>query len=283
MSTGLSRPSDPNAYYDERHAAIEAAHRAGRIIRARMGTIDPDAAREKDLNDLVTEADEAAQQTITESLGAAFPDYGLLAEEGADLDALAATAEGHRWIIDPLDGTTNFTYGIPPVAVSIALQHGDTIVLGVVLDVTHRELFVAVRGQGLTVNGRPARVSTTDALARSLIATGFPYRRFEHTELYLEVLARFMRQTRGVRRHGSAAIDLARVAAGRFTGFFETGLSPWDLAAGTLLLEEGGGRVTDYRDQSPPDPIFERQIVASNGAIHGAMLNLLEPMRDVRL
>jgi myo-inositol-1(or 4)-monophosphatase len=279
MHASDSRPP----YHDERHAAIEAAHRAGRIIRERMGAIDPDAAHEKGRNDLVTEVDEAAQQTITELIGSAFPEHTILAEEGADLDAHAATADGFRWIIDPLDGTTNFTYQIPPVAVSIALQRGDTIVVGVVLDVTHRELFIAVRGQGLEVNGRPARVSATDDFARALIATGFPYRRFEHTEQYLDVLGRFLRQTRGVRRHGAASVDLARVAAGRFTGFYETGLKPWDVAAGTLLVEEGGGRVTDYRDQSPPHPIFERQIVASNGAIHGAMLDLLAPMRDVRL
>lgn len=270
-------------YSNEHDAAVEAAHQAAQLIRGRMGQVDPAAAREKGTNDLVTQTDEAAQQTIIRMLRDAFPDYAILAEEGPEEETIRRTAEGHRWIVDPLDGTTNFTYDVPPFAVSIALQREDEIVVGVVLDVPNRELFTAMRGRGLRVSGRPAQVSGVEHLEHALIATGFPYRRFEHTEQYLGVLGAFMRQTRGVRRHGSAAIDLARLAAGRFTGFFETGLNPWDVAAGTLLVEEGGGRVTDYRNRPSPHPLFERQILASNGAVHDAMLDLLQPMRDVRL
>ena len=160
---------------------------------------------------------------------------------------------------------------------------GADLVVGVVLEVSGDTLYTATRGEGLYVDGAPAGVSGVDELAHSLLATGFPYRRFEHTEVYLDVLGHFMRQTRGVRRHGSAAVDLARVAAGQFTGFFETGLSPWDVAAGTLLVEEGGGRVTDFRDRTAPHPVFDGQVLASNGAIHGALLDGLAPLIDTRL
>lgn len=283
LTIWMHTASNPSSYDDERDAAVEAAYRAARIIRGRMGQIDPDAVREKDTNDLVTQTDEAAQRAIVQMLSDAFPGHEILAEEGVESEDVDRAADGFRWIVDPLDGTTNFIYNVPPVAVSVALQREIDIVVGVVLDVSNRELFTAVRGRGVRVNGHPAQVSSTQHLEQGLIATGFPYRRFEHADRYLEVLGAFMRRTRGVRRHGSAAIDLARLAVGRFTGFFETGLSPWDVAAGTLLVEEGGGRVTDYRDQPPPHPLFDRQVLASNGAIHDGMLSIVQSMRDVRL
>jgi len=270
------------SYRSERDTAVAAARDAARLIRGRAGQFDPTSVRDKNLNELVTEVDEAAQHTIVERLRTAFPSHAILAEEGDRPEAPDPAAEGKRWIIDPLDGTTNFTYGIPPFAVSIALQDGARLAVGVVLEVASDTLYTAVRGHGLYVDGTPAGVSGVDGLAHSLLATGFPYRRFEHTETYLGVLGHFMKQTRGVRRHGAAAVDLARVAAGRFTGFFETGLSPWDVAAGTLLVEEGGGRVTDFRDQPAPHPVFDGQILASNGAIHAAMLEGLTPLIDTR-
>lgn len=154
---------------------------------------------------------------------------------------------------------------------------------GVVLDVSHDELFTAVAGHGLQVDGRPAGTSRTEALEDAFLATGFPYRRFEHTELYLDVLEGLLRDTRGVRRHGSAAIDLARLACGRFDGFFETGLRPWDVAAGTLLVREGGGHVTDYENTAGLAPLFNRQVCATNGQVHERLLGHLASMDDVRL
>lgn len=265
-------------YRQEHEQAVRAAQRAADLIRRRAGRVEEETIREKGVHDLLTRTDEEAQRLIVEVLTEAFPEYEILAEEGAE--DWRQKAKGHRWVIDPIDGTTNFTHGVPPYAVSIALQHEAEIVVGVVLDVAADELFSAVRGGGLYVDGRPARVSTTQVLDRALLATGFPYRTFEHVDRYLEVLGRFMRQSRGLRRHGAASIDLAWLACGRFDGFFETGLSPWDVAAGVLLVEEGGGRVTDYRGGG--DPIFDRQILATNELLHEPMLEVLHAMRDVR-
>ncbi len=267
-------------YAAEREAAVQAARQAARLIREHAGQGTEAAVEAKGVHDFVTEADRAAQQRIVETLRAAFPDYDVLAEEGADKSALRPEAEGYRWIIDPIDGTTNFMHGVPPYAVSIALQKGQAVVLGVVLDVAGGELFTAVRGGGLRVDGRPAQVSRTEQLDDSLIATGFPYRSYGHVDLYLKALGRLMRDTRGIRRHGSAAIDLAWTACGRFDGFFETGLDPWDVAAGALLVEEAGGQVTDFR--GAPETVFTHQIAASNGRIHEALLEVLRPMREVR-
>lgn len=267
-------------YAAELETAVHAARRAGRLIKERAGTVRGSQIRTKGLNDLVTDVDEAAQEIIIRTLQETFPTYDVLAEEGEG-ESGVRTAPGFRWIIDPIDGTTNFTHGVPPYAVSIGLQHKTEIVVGVVLDVSRDELFTAVRGNGLQVNGARERVSTTALLSESLITTGFPYRTIGHLDLYLEVLGDVMVRSRGLRRPGSAAIDLAYVAAGRFDGFFETGLLPWDVAAGQLLVEEGGGRVTDYRDR--PDAVFEEQLLATNGLIHGEMLGLLERMKDVRL
>ncbi len=259
--------------------AVAAARRAAHLIRMYVGQVGDDI-REKGVHDLVTHVDEQAQRLIIEHLTGAFPDYEVLAEEGAGAIVREAPRAG-RWIIDPIDGTTNFTHGVPPYAVSIALQVGEELVLGVVLDVARDELFTAIRGGGMFVNGVRARVSRTDELAESLLATGFPYRRFEHLASYLAILGTFLRASRGVRRHGAASIDLAYVACGRFDGFFETGLQPWDVAAGTVLVAEAGGQVTDYA--GGPEAVYGRQIVASNGRIHQALLDLLAPMRDIRL
>jgi myo-inositol-1(or 4)-monophosphatase len=164
--------------------------------------------------------------------------------------------------------------------VSIALQHRHEIVVGVVLDVPASLLYTAIRGEGAYRNGAPIAVSPEGELAHSLIATGFPFRTPENIDPYMEVLGDFIRIVRGVRRQGAAAVDLARVAAGEFTGFFETGLSPWDVAAGLLLIEEAGGRVTDFKGR--PEALFAGQMVASNGAIHAAILDQVHPIRDLQ-
>ena len=274
-------PTHDSPYDTALDVAVRAAHRGARLIRSHAGQLDQ--VRAKGRNDFVTATDEAAQNEIVSTLREEGPDVPVCAEEGTDADALSAAVDGRRWIVDPLDGTTNFMQQVPPYAVSIALQDADRIVVGVVLDVTHDELFTAVHGHGLQRNGEPAGVTDRTALDEAFVATGFPYRRFEHTEQYLDVLDGILRSTRGVRRHGSAAVDLARLACGRFDAFFETGLRPWDVAAGTLLVREGGGRVTDYRDTGGLTPLFDRQVCATNGALHDALLSHLAPMQDIRL
>jgi myo-inositol-1(or 4)-monophosphatase len=261
-------------------AAVRAARRGAEIIREHAGRLDD--VRAKGINDFVTATDEAAQDAIVETLREGS-DATIIAEEGADLDAHSTTADGRRWIVDPLDGTTNFMQQVPPYAVSVALQETDRIVVGVVLDITHDELFTAVAGHGLQLNGQSVGVTQTEDFSDAFVATGFPYRRFEHTEQYLAVLERVIRNTRGVRRHGSAAVDLARLACGRFDGFFETGLRPWDVAAGTLLVREGGGRITDYRNTGGLAPLFDQQVCATNGLLHDSLLDCVASMKDVRL
>lgn len=266
-----------SSYRRERDAAVMAARRAAQMIRGRVGTDAAQQIREKDRFDLVTQTDEEAQSLIEAALTEAFPTYAILSEEGDGADTAEEVPDGHRWIIDPLDGTTNFTFDAPPYAVSIGLQHGPDIVVGVVVDIATDTLYTAVRGGGTYRNGAPVRVSTVDQLAQSLIGTGFPFKSPENTEAYMRVVGGFVDSTRGVRRHGAAAIDLARVACGTYTGFFETGLSPWDVAAGMLLVEEAGGRVTDFEGRS--NALCAGQIVASNGRIHDAILERVQPIR----
>ncbi len=267
-------------YRAERDTAITAAHRAAQMIRARAGTLTAEDVREKSKNDLVTKIDEDAQSIIETVLADAFPSYAMLSEENDGAGAADPVAEGHRWIIDPLDGTTNFTFDAPPYAVSIALQHEHDLVVGVVLDVPSDTLYTAIRGDGAYRNGAPIRVSAIDRLDRSLIATGFPFRTPDNIDQYMAVLGTFIGTARGVRRHGAAAIDLARLAAGEYTGFFETGLNPWDVAAGIVLIEEAGGRVTNFRGD--PDALFASQMVASNGRIHDEVVEAVQPIRDMR-
>jgi myo-inositol-1(or 4)-monophosphatase len=264
-------------YARERAAAEDAARAAGAFIRSHAGRLGADAVRDKGVNDLVTFVDEGAQRLIEERLLAAFPGDAVLGEEGA-VEPVAPASEGRRWIVDPLDGTTNFMHGVPPYAVSLALQDGPALVVGVVYDVTYDELYVAERGQGLTLDGRRAKVSETRALAASLVATGFPFRDHRYVRGYLEAFEAFIRATRGVRRHGSASVDLAWVACGRFDGFFEAGLAPWDSAAGVLLVEEGGGRITGLPDGA--DPVFSGGLVASNGRVHEAMCRAAAPLGE---
>ena len=275
--------SEPEArrYEQARDVAVNAAWQAAQVIRTHAGRLSEADIQDKGTHDLVTTVDEASQALIIQILREAFPDYAVLAEESDDAETRAAVAEGYRWIIDPIDGTTNFTHGVPPYAVSIALQREAEVVVGVVLEVASGDLFTAIRGHGAYRNGAPMHVSRRSALGAGLLATGFPYRAYDHLDSYLAVFRRFMEQARGIRRFGSASIDLAYVACGRFDGFYETGLNAWDVAAGTLLVEEAGGRVTDYHNI--PHSIFAKQILATNGLLHDAMLETLATMREVRL
>jgi myo-inositol-1(or 4)-monophosphatase len=245
--------------------ALSAARKAGEVLRAGLGT--EHKIHYKGEVDLVTEVDAEAERLIREELLGTFPTYGMLAEERGKL----AGEEDARWIVDPLDGTTNYAHGLPIFCVSIALERSGEVVLGVVHDPMGEETFVAQRGRGATLNGDPIRVSDTDELIRALIATGFPYDRAEMPEA-LELFGRFAAATRGMRRLGSTALDLCYLAAGRLDGYYERGIWPWDLAAGSVILEEAGGKLTNYRGDVLD--LDGREIVASNGRLHAAITRL---------
>jgi myo-inositol-1(or 4)-monophosphatase len=246
----------------EVEVALSAAKRAGEVLRAGFGA--EHAITYKGEVDLVTEIDEEAERVIRGELLGAFPTYGMLAEEGGKL----AGKEDARWIVDPLDGTTNYAHGLSIFCVSIALERAGEVVLGVVHDPMGEETFVAQRGRGATLNGDPIRVSDTDELIQSLIVTGFPYDRTEMPEA-LELFGRLAASTRGMRRLGSAALDLCYVASGRLDGYYERGIWPWDLAAGSVIVEEAGGKLTNY--QGDVLDLSGREIVASNGRLHSAI------------
>jgi myo-inositol-1(or 4)-monophosphatase len=249
--------------------AIETVQQAGHILMEKFGRIT--VTKKGDIN-LVTEADLASENHIIERIRSYYPKHAILAEESGEA-VIKGGDPSWKWIIDPLDGTTNYAHGYPCFCVTIALEHDGEIVLGVTFDPTRDELFAAERGRGATLNGKPIRVSPTEKLGDSLIVTGFPYD-FKQKPNFARHLTDFLFHSRGVRRDGSAAIDMAYVACGRFDGFWEEGLNPWDVAAGTLLIEEAGGFVT-YYDGSKYS-IYQPPICASNGAIHSQMLDVLK-------
>ena len=221
--------------------AVRAARRAGSIInRASLGGGAVNV-RSKRVNDFVTEIDQAAEQAIIEIVQRAYPDHGFLAEESG----VAAPDAEYRWIIDPLDGTTNFIHGFPQYAVSIAVEHRGSLMHAVVYDPTKNEIFTATKGRGAFLNDRRIRVSKCEKLGDALVGTGFPFKEMKRARLYLHQLKNIMEGSAGVRRAGSAALDLAYVACGRLDAFWELGLSPWDIAAGALLIQEAGGLVGD--------------------------------------
>jgi myo-inositol-1(or 4)-monophosphatase len=221
----------------------------------------------KGKNDLVTEADETAEEEIIKVIREAFPDDAILAEESASETALT---DRRTWIIDPIDGTTNFAHGVPIYCVSIAMWENRSPQTALILEVCRDEWYTAEAGKGAWLNGKKISVSDISSPGESLLATGFPYRDLEIVDAYLELFKAFMHDTRGVRRPGSAAFDLCLVAAGRCDGFFEYGLSPWDVAAGSLLIREAGGMVTDWTGGE--DWLFGRRIVTGNTPIHSFQL-----------
>lgn len=250
--------------------AIETARAAGNILLEKFGRIKK-ITMKGDIN-LVTEADLASEAVIIERIKTYHPKHSILAEESGEAIVLGGDTTW-KWIIDPLDGTTNYAHGYPCFAVTIALEHDGEIVLGVTFDPTRNEMFAAEKGQGATLNGKSIRVSTTEQLGSSLIVTGFPYD-FKRKDDFARHLTSFLMQSRGVRRDGSAAIDMAYVACGRFDGFWEEGLNPWDMAAGKLMIEEAGGTITNY--VGDPFNIYNPPVVASNGRIHEEMLAILD-------
>ncbi len=250
--------------------AIETAREAGQILLEKFGR-KINVSKKGDIN-LVTEADLASEKMIIERVKSYYPKHAILAEESGDA-VLLDGVNTWKWIIDPLDGTTNFAHGYPCFCVTIALEHDGEIVIGVTFDPTRNELFAAERGRGATLNGKTIRVSDTEKLSESLIVTGFPYN-FKEKENFARHLTDFLLHSRGVRRDGSAAIDMAYVACGRFDGFWEEGLNPWDVAAGYLLIEEAGGQVTHYNGEKYD--IYSPPICGSNGLIHREMLEVLK-------
>jgi myo-inositol-1(or 4)-monophosphatase len=254
----------------DRYAAEgeETARQAGRYLLEKFRT--EFTIRHKGEINLVTEVDVAAEDMITSRLRKAFPGHSILAEEKN-----SATSRGHyTWIIDPLDGTTNYAHGFPFFSVSIGLEIAGQIEFGVVFDPVREELFTARRGKGALCNGKPLRVSATEALGSALLATGFPYDIRTSRQNNLANFCAFALSTRGLRRTGSAALDLCYVAAGRLDGFWEAKLNPWDCAAGFLAVTESGGRVSDYSGR--PTSIYDAQVIASNGKIHDQMVSVLE-------
>jgi myo-inositol-1(or 4)-monophosphatase len=256
----------------DRRVAVEAARAAGQLLRRELRGSRSISYKGAPTN-LVTEMDARAEALIVGALREAFPDDAVLAEEAG----ARGGRSGRRWIIDPLDGTTNYAHGVPLFAVSIALEEAGRVVLGVVYDPVHEELYVAERGRGAWLGDRPIAVSTTDTLGESLLATGFPYDIRVTPDNNLAEYAAFSLRARGVRRLGSAVLYLAWVAAGRFDGYWELRLGAWDVAAGSLLVEEAGGRVTDLA--GGPLDLAAPAVVASNGRIHDAMLAVLKEIR----
>ncbi len=249
--------------------AIQTAREAGSLLLEKFGRITS-VTKKGDIN-LVTEADLASEALIIERIKSFYPKHSILAEESGEAIVMGGDS-GWKWIIDPLDGTTNYAHGYPCFCVTIALEKEGEIVIGVTYDPTREELFAAEKGGGASLNHKPIKVSAETRLSESLIVTGFPYE-FKDVPHFERSLKEFLLRSRGVRRDGSAAIDMAYVACGRFDGFWEEGLSPWDVAAGKLLIEEAGGSVSYYDGSA--FSIYKPPICASNGTIHEQMLEVL--------
>ena len=249
-----------------REVALAAAHDAGDLIRENWRK--PQTINYKGAIDLVTAIDRQSEQRIVERLRREFPDHSILAEEET---AISGTGR-YRWIVDPLDGTTNFAHGYPQFCISIALESEGKIQLGVIYDPLRDELFSALDGRGAKLNEEPITTSKTPELNSSLLGTGFPYDRREHADFYLTFFKAFMTRCQGIRRTGSAALDLCYVACGRLDGFWELKLKPWDIAAGALIVAEAGGRLSNFKGEN--FSIWGSETLASNGRIHGEMTHI---------
>lgn len=250
--------------------AIRAARNAGNIIMRYADRVDTLTIETKSRNDFVTEVDKQAEQEIIYTLRKAFPDHGILAEEsGYD-----GNKDEYLWVIDPLDGTTNFVRGFPHYAVSIALKHKGKLDQAVIYDPVRQELFTATRGEGALLNNRRLRVTAQKELEGALLGTGFPFRQQQYLDAYMEMFKALFPDTAGIRRPGAASLDLAYVAAGRLDGFWELGLSEWDMAAGVLLVKEAGGIVTNFRGG---DSYLETgNVIAGTAKIHHAIMRRIQ-------
>jgi len=247
--------------------AVRVAQEAGRLLRDRLGSrIDISL---KGAINLVTDVDLASEQLIREAIATHYPKHQVLAEEGG----LVETSSDYRWIVDPLDGTSNYAHGYPVFAVSIGLEYRGEMVLGVVYDPMREETFTAERGGGAALNNRPIRVSSTAELGSSMLSTGFPYDIKTSRLTNLDHWANFALRARALRRDGAAALDLCYLACGRFDGFWELNLGPWDTAAGAVIALEAGARVTDFAGNT--FSVYKPEIIASNGLIHDSMMAVI--------
>ena len=254
------------------NVAIKAARAAGVIINRAALDVESVRVSQKMANDFVTEVDQASENIIIDTLLTAYPDHGILAEESGQTRGNPQSE--HIWIIDPLDGTTNFIHGFPFYCISIALQSKGRIEQAVVYDPTRNDLFTSTRGRGAFMNDRRLRVSKRIRLQECLISTGFPFRPDDDFATYLKLMSEVMKRTAGLRRPGAAALDLAYVAAGFSDGFFETGLHPWDMAAGSLLITEAGGLVGNFTGDA--DYLHQRECMAANPKIFAQLVGLLQ-------
>lgn len=250
--------------------AIETALKAGRYLKKRFRS--PKHIEYKGEIDLVTDSDIAAEEIIIKSLKKAYPLYRILAEETAG--RYPVSKKGYCWIIDPIDGTTNFAHGYPLFAISIALEYNGEIQLGVAYNPLLNEVFTAQTGKGAFLNGKRIHVSSTKNISQALLATGFPYDIRHDSKTNLDYFARFQLKAQNIRRDGTAVLNLCYTACGRFDGFWELKLKPWDTASGFLMVKEAGGRVTDFKGGRYN--IYKKEIIASNALIHNAMLKVLE-------
>jgi myo-inositol-1(or 4)-monophosphatase len=257
--------------------AVKAARAAGAIINRAALDIERLQVTTKNPRDFVTEVDHASERVIIDTLLEAYPGHAILAEESGQTHG--ARHSEYQWIIDPLDGTTNFIHGLPTYAVSIALAHRGQVQQAVVYDPARNDMFYASKGRGAYLNDRRLRVSKRTRMADSLIGTGFPFRKGDNFHRYLQMLEQVMQQAAGLRRPGAAALDLCYVAAGWYDGFFETGLQPWDVAAGALLVTEAGGLIGNFTGEA--DYLHQREIVAGNPKIYGQLVHMLAPFTRV--
>jgi len=257
--------------------AVKAARAAGSIINRAALDVERLQVTAKGVNDFVTEVDQAAEQAVIDVLLTAYPGHGILAEESGR--AHGAKHSEYLWIIDPLDGTTNFIHGLPVYAVSIALAFRGKVEQAVVYDPSRNDLFFASKGRGAFLNDRRLRVSKRIRIAEALIGTGFPFRKGDNLARYLKMMETVMSQCAGLRRPGAAALDLCYVAAGWYDGFFETGLSPWDVAAGSLMITEAGGLIGNFTGDS--DFLYQREVVAGCPKIYGQLVQMLSPFSRV--
>ncbi len=248
--------------------AIEAAHAGGSVLRARFRGAVPLRVESKGEHDYVTEVDRAAERAVIERIHRAFPAHGVMAEEGTP----SAGVSDHRWVVDPLDGTTNFIHGIPMFATSVAVEDAQGLVAGAVHDPIHGETFHAFRGGGARLNGNPIHCSSVRELGPALLATGFPFREFARLREYLTAFEVFARKSSGLRRAGSASLDLVHTACGRYDGFWEVGLSRWDIAAGALVVLEAGGMVTDVVGGA--SYLDSGEIVAAGATLHPELVRV---------
>ena len=259
------------------NVAIKAARAAGAIINRAALDIETVRVSQKQVNDFVTEVDHASENAIIETLLHAYPGHGILAEESGSQHG--ARDSEYVWIIDPLDGTTNFIHGFPVYCVSIALAHRGVVQQAVVYDPTRNDLFYATKGRGAFLNDRRLRVSKRTRLSDALIGTGFPFRKGDNFKRYMKMFEDVMTQCAGLRRPGAAALDLCYVAAGYYDAFFETGLNPWDIAAGSLIITEAGGLIGNFTGES--DFLHQREVVAGSPKIYGQMVQILTPYTRV--